>query len=158
MLYTRVNAMDLFYETFGCHCEVNPLAPGRYECYFKNVIFNLVLLIGIFRSAHDNDLRRMPQDLTDDKSTLVRVMAWCRQATTITWANVDSVPCRLMVSLGQLVNHRHYITWIHHAHNTMVWQKRLKYFNIRHLTSIFRPIRYVILHNYPNDLILYPRN
>ena len=26
-------------------------------------------------------LRLMPQDLTDDKSTLVQVMAWCRQAT-----------------------------------------------------------------------------
>ena len=24
----------------------------------------------------------MPQDLTDDKSTLVEVMAWCRQATS----------------------------------------------------------------------------
>ena len=27
-------------------------------------------------------LRWMPQDLTDDKSTLVQVMAWCRQATS----------------------------------------------------------------------------
>ena len=25
---------------------------------------------------------RMPRDLTDDKSTLVQVMAWCRQATS----------------------------------------------------------------------------
>ena len=47
----------------------------------KNIIFNLVLLIGIFRSSHDNALRWMPQDLDDDKSTLVQVMAWCRQAT-----------------------------------------------------------------------------
>ena len=48
---------------------------------FKNVIFNLALLIGIFKSC-DNILRWMPQDLTDDKSTLVQVMAWCRQATS----------------------------------------------------------------------------
>ena len=27
-------------------------------------------------------LRKMPQDLTDDKPTLVHVMAWCRQATS----------------------------------------------------------------------------
>ena len=60
---------------------LNSLAPGRSECDSKNVIFNLVLLIGIFRSFHDNT-RRMPQDLTDDKSTLVQVMAWCRQATS----------------------------------------------------------------------------
>ena len=61
---------------------LNSLAPGRSECDSKNVIFNLVLLIGIFRSSHDNALRWMTQDLTDDKSTLVQVMAWCRQAAS----------------------------------------------------------------------------
>ena len=72
-----------------CHCGyictqciINSLAPERSECDSKNVIFNLVLPIGIFRSSHVNALRGMPQDLTDDKSTLVQVMAWCRQATS----------------------------------------------------------------------------
>ena len=60
----------------------NSLAPGRSECDSKNAIFNLVLLIGIFRSSHNNALWWMPQDITDDKSTLVQVMAWCRQATS----------------------------------------------------------------------------
>ena len=60
----------------------NSLAPGRSKCDSKNGIFNLVLLIGIFRSSHDDALRWMPQDLTDDKSTWVQVMAWCRQATS----------------------------------------------------------------------------
>ena len=49
---------------------------------FKSVIFNLALLIAIFKSSYDDVLRWMPQDLTDDKSTLVQVMAWCRQATS----------------------------------------------------------------------------
>ena len=40
----------------------------------------------------------MSLDLTDDESTLVQVMAWCRQA--ITWANVDLDPCCYMASLG----------------------------------------------------------
>ena len=67
---------------YACVCvtkprKVNSLAPGRSECDSKNVIFNLVLLIGIFRSAHDNALRLMSQDLTGDRSTLVQVMAWC---------------------------------------------------------------------------------
>ena len=62
--------------------SINSLAPGRPECNSKNVIFNLVLLIGIFRSSHDNTLRWMTQDLTDDKSTLVQVMAWCCEATS----------------------------------------------------------------------------
>ena len=60
----------------------NWLAPGKSQCDFKNVIFNLPLLIGIFKSFYDNVLRWMPQDLTDDKATLVQVMAWYRQATS----------------------------------------------------------------------------
>ena len=60
----------------------NSLAPGRPGCHFKTAIFNLVLLIGIFTLSKDNTLRWMPRDLTDDKSTLVQVMAWCRQATS----------------------------------------------------------------------------
>ena len=58
----------------------NLLAPGRPRCHFKTATFNLVFLIGIFTSSKDNALRWMPRDLTDDKSTLVQVMAWCRQA------------------------------------------------------------------------------
>ena len=65
-----------------CPPLINSLAPGRSECDFKNAIFNLVLLAGIFRFSHDNALWWMPQYLTDDKSTLVQVMAWCRQATS----------------------------------------------------------------------------
>ena len=60
----------------------NSLAPGRSEWDFKNVIFILALLIGIFKSSSDNILRWMPQDLTDDKSALVQVIAWCHQATS----------------------------------------------------------------------------
>ena len=58
------------------------LCLGRSECESKNWIFNLVLLIGIFRSSHDNALGWMLQYHTDDKSTLVQVMAWCYQATS----------------------------------------------------------------------------
>ena len=61
---------------------LNSLAPGRPGCHFKTAIFNLVLLIGFFRSSNDNPPRWMPWDLTDDKSTLVQVMAWCHQATS----------------------------------------------------------------------------
>ena len=50
--------------------------------FWKCIIFNLALLIGICKSSYDNVLRWMPQDITDDKSTMVQVMAWCRQATS----------------------------------------------------------------------------
>ena len=61
---------------------INSLAPGKPGCHLKNAIFNLVLSIGIFTSSNDNPLRWMPWDFIDDKSTLVQVMAWCRQATS----------------------------------------------------------------------------
>ena len=62
---------------------LNSLGPVRSQGDSKNVFFNLVLLIGIFRSSHDNALQWIPQDLTDvNKSTLLQVMAWCRQATS----------------------------------------------------------------------------
>ena len=60
----------------------NSLSSGRSECDFKSVVFNLASLIGIFRSSYDNAFRWLPLDLTDDMSSLVQVMAWCRQATS----------------------------------------------------------------------------
>ena len=76
------------------HSYQNSLAPGRS---FENVIFNLALLICIFKSSHENVLRWMPQELTDDKWALVQVMAWC---------SVDQDLQRHMASLGptELIN------------------------------------------------------
>ena len=79
---------------------VNSLAPGKSGFNFKSVIFHLVLLIGIFRSYDDNALRWMSRDLSEDKSTLVQVRAWCGHQQAITWANVDPDLCRHMASLG----------------------------------------------------------
>ena len=42
----------------------------------------------------------MPLNLTDDKSTLVQVMACAIRQQAITWSNVDSILCRHMASLG----------------------------------------------------------
>ena len=75
----------------------NSLAPGRSECEFKNGIFNLVLLIGIFRSSHDNALRWMPQDLTGD----VNIGSGNGLVPSGNKPLPEpSVPCRLMASLG----------------------------------------------------------
>ena len=52
---------------------------------------------GIF---YEIALRWMPLDLIDNKSTLVEVMVWFRQAQTITWANVDSDLYRHMAAWG----------------------------------------------------------
>ena len=78
----RGSLQSMNVQTLYPHMYFNSLAPGRSEFDSKNVIFNLVLLIGTFRSYHDNALRCMPQDITDDKSKLVQVLAWYRQATS----------------------------------------------------------------------------
>ena len=103
---------------------INSLAPGRTECDYKNWILNLVLLIGIFRYSYDNALKWIPQDLTDDESTLVKVMAWCRGATS---PNLSQCWPRSLSTYGvtrpQWVNkpgHRH--TYGSHGCNLLEWR------------------------------------
>ena len=58
------------------------LAPGRFEKKFRLVIFKLISVTDGWGISCKIGLRWMPLYLTDDKSTLVQVMAWCRQATS----------------------------------------------------------------------------
>ena len=59
---------------------VNPLAPGRFQRNFRKVICQLILVIDGWSISCKIVLKWMPMDLADGKSTLVQVMAWCRQA------------------------------------------------------------------------------
>ena len=47
----------------------------------KKIIFNSSSLIGIFRCSYDNALVWIPRNL-NEKSVLLLVMVWCRQATS----------------------------------------------------------------------------
>ena len=55
--------------------KINSLAPGRFQINIRKVIFKLTLVNGGWDISYEIALRWMPQDLTDDKSTLVQVMA-----------------------------------------------------------------------------------
>ena len=72
---------------------------GNFNNFFK-VILEVISVIGGSCISCEIALMWMPLGLTDDKSTLVQVIAWCRQATSITWGNVDPDLCCHMVSLG----------------------------------------------------------
>ena len=61
---------------------LNSLAPGKFQFNFRLVIFKLTLVNGGWGISCEIALKWMPLDLIDDKSTLVQVMAWCRQATS----------------------------------------------------------------------------
>ena len=59
---------------------LNSLAPGKFEWNFTYLIFQIISVIDGWGIACEVALRWISLDLTDDKSTLVQVMAWCRQA------------------------------------------------------------------------------
>ena len=65
-----------------CYCVLNSLAPGGFENIFQNVFFKLISWIDTLSNSCETALRSMPQNPSDDKSTLVQVMAWCRQAAS----------------------------------------------------------------------------
>ena len=66
------------------HSEVslNSLAPGKFECNSRYVIFKQISVIDGWGISSEIALIWMSLDCTDDQSTLVQVMAWCRQATS----------------------------------------------------------------------------
>ena len=66
--------------------------------------------MGIFKSSYDNVLRLMPQNLTDDKSTLVQVMAWCRQAPSHYLSQCWPRSLRHLASLGPNELNLHFST------------------------------------------------
>ena len=61
---------------------INSLAPGKFEWNFRYLIFQIISVIDGWVISCELALRWMSLNLTDDKSTLVQVMAWCRQATS----------------------------------------------------------------------------
>ena len=68
-------------ETFTFHV-INSLSPRRFEGNFIEVNFKLGFMINGSSISVEIDIRLILLDLTNEKSTLVQVMAWCRQATS----------------------------------------------------------------------------
>ena len=59
---------------------MNTLAPGRCGSNFTMAIFKLISQMDILSCSCVIDLRWLPHNPIDDKSTLVQVMVWCLQA------------------------------------------------------------------------------
>ena len=71
--YSAMTCLHLSYLTH--------LRPGRFVYIFRQVIFKLILLINDWGISCETVPKWMSLDLNDGKSTLVQVMAWCRQST-----------------------------------------------------------------------------
>ena len=62
---------------------VNSFVPGRAGCDFRKMKFSTLFFILVSSDLFFDDVFSWMQwRLTDDKSTLVQVMAWCHQATS----------------------------------------------------------------------------
>ena len=62
--------------------RVNSLALGEFEWNFRHAIFRKILVIDDWGISCEIVIILMSLDFTEDQSTLVQVMAWCRQATS----------------------------------------------------------------------------
>ena len=61
---------------------INSLTTGKFWRNFRYLIFQKISMIDGWGISGELVLRWMSLDLTDDKSILVQVMAWCHQATS----------------------------------------------------------------------------
>ena len=79
MSYNDLDALIYFELCWACN-DNEYIKPAMLMILTHcNNIFNLHQIVnGGWSISYEIALRRMPQDLTDDKSTLVQVMAWCR--------------------------------------------------------------------------------
>ena len=78
---TRIVALSM---AAGWHTLLThwPIEIRKFQRNFRKVIFQLILVIDGWSIACKIVLKWIPMDLTDAKSTLVQVMAWCHQATS----------------------------------------------------------------------------
>ena len=61
---------------------INSLPPVRCGCNFKNIIFKLIVQNDSLGTCYETVLKWMQQNLANEKSTLLQMMAWCHQATS----------------------------------------------------------------------------
>ena len=62
--------------------HISSFTPRIFEWKFRWVIFKIILAIFGWGISCEIVLKWISLDLADDKSTLVQVMGWCRQATS----------------------------------------------------------------------------
>ena len=128
----------------GSHHNFNSLAPGKFEWNFRHVIFKQILAIDGWGISCEIALIWMSLDFINDQSTLVQVMAWCRQADL----------CRHMASPGH-----NELTW---SNITSLGQNELKNFPFKHCsihhTFFFNMSQMTMSEQFPGNWDEYKRS
>ena len=70
----------------------NSMAPGRYGNNFKSIVFKLIIQNRSSDTHCEIALKRMPQNLTNEKSTLLQITVWCHQARSHYLSQEDNKP------------------------------------------------------------------
>ena len=78
----KISIPMLCYSHISREQWVNSLAPGRFKWNFGWLIVKLTLVTDGWVISCGIPLSWMSINLTDDKSILVQLMVWCRQATS----------------------------------------------------------------------------
>ena len=86
---------------------MDSLASGRWGYNLKSIIFKHISRIDVLSISCEIAFRWMPQELTDNMSTLVQVIAWCRQATSLTTnlASISQYWPRSILLYGVTISH-----------------------------------------------------
>ena len=87
------------------HSWVDSLVPGKVEWNFRHVIFKQIVVSGGWGIACEIALIWMSLDFTDDQSTLIQVVAWCRSGFG-NW----HLPPILSLLLGHMMANEPYLT------------------------------------------------
>ena len=81
---------------------INSLSPESCGSNFKAIIFKRIIQSNSRGSLCESALRLMAQNLTNEKSTLVKIMTRCREATSHYPGPVDPDLCSYMASLDDI--------------------------------------------------------
>ena len=80
--YTKMRPEQYGQHWANCILRSIILTSGKFEWNFIHVIFKETLVIDGWGISCEIALMWMSLAFTDDQSTLIQVMAWCRQATS----------------------------------------------------------------------------
>ena len=119
-------------ELWTLWCWINSLTPRRYGSNFKSVISKHMLQPQFMNISCEIVTRRKIQNHTDDKSTLVQVMAWCHQATS---HYLNQSGLIFQVSVFEIAScHEHYLCILEDVvdqHDSSSWIVQLLYIVIQ---------------------------
>ena len=119
IFFNGMGHLSPFLQSLGITLHLTlTLGNLKWNLFRSIVIYKLILVIDGWSISCEIALRCVSLDFTDDKSTLVQVMAWCCLAASHHTSNVDVEVCHQMALLdhNELNNYQNYFTHTTNKH------------------------------------------